>query len=287
MKKALIFTSFSEHLAEKIKKKPNNLEVICLGKNKDGKRLFPDGEVYARIKEIKNLKNRSVIIVHSGSPCPNKGLMELETVLQILKDNQIKPKLFFAYFPYGQQDKIFLEGEANIAEGLIKKFINYYGVKKIWGVDLHFEGRNWLKKYPVVNISAAPLLMEKARSDFGKNILFVSPDKGGKRRTGIAGMKKERIDSFNVRIIPEKIFVKNKIVAAVDDIVETGGTLLRFQKAVKKAGAKKIIALATHGILPDGIKRIKEKFDKLYLTNSVKQKWANIDITPLIKKALG
>jgi len=287
MKKVLIFTSFSEHLAEKIKEVPSDFGVVCLEKNKEGERLFPDGEVYARIKGIKNLKNKNVTVVHSGSPCPDRGLAELELVLRILKDNKIRPKLFFAYFPYGQQDKIFLEGEANIAEGLIKKFINYYGVKKIWGVDLHFEGRNWLKKYPVVNISAAPLLMEKARSGFGKSILFVSPDKGGKRRTGIAGMKKERIDSFNVRIIPEKIFVKNKIVAAVDDIVETGGTLLRFQKAVKKAGAKKIIALATHGILPDGIKRIKEKFDKLYLTNSVKQKWANIDITPLIKKALG
>lgn len=72
----------------------------------------------------------------------------------------------------------------------------------------------------------------------------------------------------------------------VDDILETGETLLRFYDFAKKSGAKKVVALITHGILPIGISKIKKKYFKLYLTNTVNQKKANIDITDLILKNL-
>ncbi len=171
MKTFVIFTAAAEHLALNLRKKAINLEFIFPEKNKEGRRFFPDGEVYIRIPEINKLKNKRVIILHSGVPNPNSGLIELEMILQILKDRKIKPEIFFTYFPYCQQDKTFEPGETNVAENLIRKLVDYYGVKKIFSIDPHFGKMAWVKKYPVVSISATPLLIKKIKEDFGRDIL--------------------------------------------------------------------------------------------------------------------
>ncbi len=173
MKTFIILTSTVEHLAESLEKKGKNFELIFPEKNKEGRRFFPDGEVYLRISAIGSLKGKRVVVLHSGAPEPNSGLIELELILQILKDFKIRPDLFFTYFPYGQQDRIFQQGEINAAESLVKKLINYYGVKKIYVIDPHFGKMGWVNRYPLINVSAMPFLIGKAKKDFGQNILFI------------------------------------------------------------------------------------------------------------------
>jgi ribose-phosphate pyrophosphokinase len=298
----LIPTSTTEHLAPKQNPEgvqapygagkfatgqAKNIEVIFPNKNRDGKRYFPDGEIYMKIFKANRLRNKRAIVLHSGAPKPNEGLMELELILQILRDNDVRPEIFFSYFPYGMQDKVFEKGETNVAENLIEKLINYYKVKKIYVIDPHFGGRKWIKKYPLIDVSAIPILIEAAKGDFGEDILFLSPDIGGKRRTGISGgMKKERLTSFKVKMVSPELNFKGKVIGVIDDMIKTGGTLLKFQEIAKKSGAKKIIALVTHGVIPSGIQKVKKKYSKLYLTNTIKQKEANIDITELILKTI-
>lgn len=273
-----------------MKKKARGLELILPEKNKEGKRFFPDGEIYMRIRGVKNLKGKRVIVLHSGAPNPNDGLMELKLLLHILRDHTIKPELFFTYFPYGQQDHVFQHGEGNVAESLIKKFLHYYEVQKIYAIDPHFGKMAWVKNYPIISLSSIPILLAKAKEDFGdpakrgEDILFLSPDKGGKRRTGIKGLKKKRLDSFRVESYSPQIPIEGKIIGVIDDLLETGGTLYKFHETVIKSGAKEAIALITHGVLNSGIKRVKEKFSKLYLTNTINRKGANVDITDLIIK---
>jgi len=286
MKTFIILTSSVEYLANFFLKKAGNLKIIFPSPNQNGKRYFPDGEVYIKIPATNKFKKSRIIVLHSGAPKPNEGLMELELILQILSDCRIKPEVFFTYFPYGMQDEIFKKGETNAAENLIKKLVNYYKVRKIYAIDPHFGGRKWVKKYPLVSISAVPLLIKRVKKDFSGNILFLSPDKGGQRRTEISGLRKERRNSFSVKILSPKINLKRKTVAVVDDIIKTGGTLLKFHEFAKKEGAKKIIALATHGVIPSGVSKIRKKYSKLYLTNTIEQKEANIDITNLILNAI-
>ncbi|PIP24350.1 MAG: hypothetical protein COX35_01215 [Candidatus Nealsonbacteria bacterium CG23_combo_of_CG06-09_8_20_14_all_37_18] len=286
MKNFIIPTSQTEELARNILKIAKNFEVIFPDLSKDGKRYFPDGEIYMRILKAKKLSGKRVIVLYSGAPKPNEGLTELELILQILRDNNIKPEVFFTYFPYGMQDKVFKKGEANVAENLVEKLINYYKVKKIYIIDPHFGGRKWMKKYPIISISAIPSLIKKAKEDFGENILFLSPDKGGQRRTKISGFRKKRYDSFSVKILSPKINLNGEIVAVTDDMIKTGGTLLKFAEFAEQSGAKKILALITHGVIPAGISKIKKKYSKLYLTNTIEQKEANVDITDLILKTL-
>ncbi|MBI2450179.1 MAG: ribose-phosphate pyrophosphokinase [Candidatus Nealsonbacteria bacterium] len=259
-----------------------SFELIFPEKNKEGKRFFPDGEVYMRLSGINSFKNRRIIVLHSGAPNPNNGLMELDLILQILKDHKIRPELFFTYFPYSRQDKVFQRGETNAAENLIKKAVKYYKVRKIYAIDPHFGKMPWLKKYPVISVSAAHLLMQKAREDFGQDILFLSPDRGGKRRTGISGLNKKRIDSFGVDFYPSQIIFRGGVIGVIDDILATGGTLSKFYDYASASGASKVIALITHAPFKAGVKRVKNKFFKLYLTNTVKIKEANVDISRLI-----
>ena len=141
MKTFIISTSQVGYLAKRIKRKLKGFEIIFPAKNVGGKRYFPNGEVYIKISKPETLKNKRVIVLHSGAPKPNEGLIELELILQILRDNKLKPEIFFTYFPYGMQDKVFEKGETNVAENLIKKLINYYKVKKIYLIDPHFGGR--------------------------------------------------------------------------------------------------------------------------------------------------
>ena len=284
MRNFLIPTSSVEYLAKSILRKTEAFEIVFLDLNRDRKRYFPNGEIYIRILKANKLRGKRVIVLHSGAPRPNEGLVELELILQILKNYKVKPEVFFTYFPYGMQDKIFGGGEINVAENLVEKLVNYYKVRKIYVIDPHFGGRKWVKKYPIVSISAVPPLIKKVKDDFAGNILFLSPDKGGQRRTKISGFKKERRNSFSVKIFSPKINLKGKIVAVIDDMVKTGGTLLKFYEVAKKEGAKKIIALVTHGVIPSGVSKIKKKYSKLYLTNTIKQKESNIDITNLILK---
>jgi len=282
----IILTSAAEYLLSGLERKSGNFRFFIPGKNKESQRYFPDGEVYARIARINDFKNGRVVVLHSGAPRPNAGLVELEIILQILKDHKIKPEVFFTYFPYGRQDKVFEFGETNLAQNLIRKIINYYWVRKIYIIDPHFGKLKWAKKYPIVSISAVPTLIRKSKENFGHDILFLSPDKGGKQRTGIYGFNKKRINSFKIKIYSSKIAVKGKTIGIVDDIIGTGGTLLKFHKFAKKSGAKKVIALVTHGVLDTGIQKIKKRFKKLYLANTINRKEANVDITNLIADVL-
>ncbi len=285
MKTFIIPTSQSEYLAEGTKKQ-GNLEIVLLEKNKESLRLFPDGEVYVRIPQIEKIGKGRVVVLHTGMPNVNAGLVELEMILQTLKNTKAKVELFFTYFPYGMQDKIFKKGEINAAESLVKKFVEYYNVKKIYIIDPHFGNEKWLKKYPVSIVSAVPILVKRAQKDLGRDVLFLSPDEGGKRRTGIKGGRKERVNSFQIKMTCDVMDLKNKKVAIVDDIIETGGTLVRFYDFIKKCEAEEAVVLATHGVLKSGIELIKKTYAGLYLTNTIDQKEANVDLKNLILKTI-
>lgn len=285
MKPKIILTSEAEHFAEKLK--AAGFEIILASKNKDSKRLFPDSEVYVRLPEVAALKGK-VTVLHTGAPNPNNGLVELEMVLELLKGRGLIIEVFFTYFPYGMQDAEFEVGEINAAEKLIAKLVGYYGVNKIYAIDAHFQGRDWIKKYPFANVSAHDLIMMAVKKDYPE-VLPVAPDLGHERRTNLRGFKKTRTDSYNVTIHHDEEFLKTlkgKTIAVVDDLVETGGTMVNFAETCQKHGVTTLVAAVTHGVLQSGIERLKAKYQKLYLTNTINRAEANIEVAGLIAEAI-
>lgn len=283
----IVTTTNSEYLAKDLEKN-SNFHINYIQKNNDGKRFFPDGEIYMRMAGVKKQK-RGVVVLYSGAPNPNDSLVELEFVLTYLRDNKIGPiELFITYFPYGQQDEIFKKGEINVAESLVKNWIKTYRVKKIYVVDAHFLGEKWVKKYPIIDVRAHEVLVKKVCEKYPKAV-FITPDHGSYRRTKIKGFSKKRKDSYCVEIFHDDKFkeiVNKKTVGVVDDIVETGGTLIKLAEKCRELGASKIIALVTHGLLESGISKVSKAYDELFLGNTINCKNANIDIVDLITKTL-
>lgn len=283
----IIPTLHAEHIAGKLIKY-KEVSIVVPELNKDNERFFPDGEIYVKIPTASLLTGR-VVVLHSGMPNPSAGLVELEAVLDLLgENNNIFVEVFFTYFPYCMQDEVFHHGEVNMAEKLISKLINYYHVKKIYAIDPHFAGKDWVGKYPFAYISALKLLMDCVRTQYPE-IIFVAPDLGSQRRTNLKGVSKKRTNSFIVETVHDGDFAKSingKIVGVVDDLIETGGTMDHFYDMCISYGALKVEALITHGVLPSGISRIQKKYSKLFLTNTIDRPEANIDITELILQTL-
>lgn len=282
----IIPTSNSHHLAKKLKQK-TNCKVLWPTKNRDGKRIFPDGEVYSALPNIS--QKEKYLILHCGMPNPNNSLIELKIILEILKSKKVSEiKILFSYFPYGMQDDVFDPGEINVAESFIRELTKYYKTTKIYTLDAHFFGKKWLTKYPVINIKTLDFIKRIVVKKY-PNVVFLAPDTGCQNRTGLKGVDKKRFNSTKTELKNTdflKDLVKDKVVGVVDDIIETGGTMERFAKECRKKGAKKMVAIITHGVLAKGIKRVKKNYDKLFLTNSIKRSESNIDITDLIIEKL-
>ncbi len=288
----LIPTSNAKHLTKLISGSQScqsgQIQIIDPPGNSENQEIFPDGEVYTRLPEwVKDFEGR-VVVLHSGMPNPNDGLVRLLMILSILSKSKATVEVFFSYFSYGMQDHAKYDGETNMARDIITMLVNYYGVAKIYVLDPHFGGQTWIMDYPVVQVFAGPILYSAVRQDY-PDVIFMAPDAGSQRRTSLPGTKKERHNSFDVEIKWGEEFpssVEGKIVAVVDDLIETGGTLVKFHEACKECRAKETIAVSTHGVLLPGIKRVKSFFSRLYLTNSVNREESNVDISSLIVRAI-
>lgn len=281
----IIPTKSAEHIAKRLEE-DFRIKIVYSELNYDGKKEFPDGEAYVRVPL--NFRDKKVVILHSGAPEQEKGLIELDMILSILNQKKVKNiEIFFTYFPYGQQDSIFKEGETNFAEDLIKKYIFYFNVRKIYVIGAHFENREWVTKYPILLLDAVDLLVSKAKKKY-PDIVLIAPDAGSERRTGFPGPVKQRINSHVTGFDMQKVqtLINGKDVGVVDDLIETGGTLSNFFNICKKLKSRKVIAVVTHGVLEGGVEKIRKKYDDLILTNSIKNKNFDIDVSPIIAENL-
>ncbi|MCK5698703.1 MAG: ribose-phosphate pyrophosphokinase [Candidatus Aenigmarchaeota archaeon] len=302
----IVSTKSAEHVAKGLLKK--GLNVAFTDVNKDGMREFPDGELYVRVRDVDKLSGERVVVLHSGQPDANGGLMELYSVLEILNKPLLsshaggkkyeytslkKPasvEVFFLYFPYGMQDKVFETGECNMAESVVRMLTSYYNVSKIYVMDAHFEGAEWTSKYPLVCVKARDAIGDAMHKDGVLDAVMVAPDLGAQARLDISGFSKKRNNSFDVELSGHESLegnIKGKTVVVWDDLIETGGTMCRAAESLRKMGAKKVVAAATHGVLLKGVERINGAYSKLYLTNTVDTKYANVDIGGVVLDAVG
>ena len=289
----IIPTTSAEHIAKKIVGVPD-FEVIIPEGNKEGMRRFPDGEIYTRIPRLNELKDKTVVL-HSGGSDRNSSYVELDQVLEILYEENLPFRhgpleVFFTYFAYGGQDKVFQKGETNFAERIVRRLTKYYRVDGIYVIDAHFADEEWMRRYPIKNVSALSLLKETASIDYpNTDILYLAPDVGSQKRTGLMGADKKRIDSYNVEIQTSKQLataVKGRVVGVADDMIRTGKTMVGFRDACIRYGASEVIALCTHGVMEPGIKLIQENFPRLYLANTIDRPEANVDVTDLVVQTI-
>ena len=260
-------------------------------------RTFPDGEIYFKIDS--KLKGEEVYIVQTGCPEPNDAFMEMMLGAEAASNlGAVKGVGILPYVPYARQDKRFKEGEA-LSLNAISKMMQALGCEKLVTVDAHYMkeyGEYDLYGLPAVNVSAGTLLVNFVKEKFGLEDLFiVSPDFGASEMIEKAAkesgcesgrLEKDRKSDYEVEVSGE-LDVKGKNVLVLDDIISTGGTMLKAIKKLREEGAEKVFVAATHGVFAgDSMAKLGKEADYVVTTDSIENETSEVSLAPEIAKVI-
>ena len=259
-------------------------------------RKFADGEIYIEINE--NIRGNSIFIVQSISSPANDNLMELLLCIDALKRSSAKNiTAVIPYFGYARQDRKVVP-RTSISAKLVSNLITKAGADRVVTVDLHAGQIQGFFDIPVDNLFSTPIFARHVRKRIkSKKIICVAPDVGGTERAralgkllnvGLAIVDKRRPKPGQSQVMNVIGDVKNQTCVIVDDIIDSGGTIVNAAKALKQRGAKEVYVYITHGVLSgDAVKKIKNSVIKnLVITdtldNSQKTKNVkNIEVLPI------
>ena len=257
---------------------------------------FADGEIYVEINE--NIRGNSVFVIQSTSTPANDNLMELLLCIDALRRSSAKNiTAVIPYFGYARQDRKVVP-RTSISAKLVSNLITKAGADRVVTVDLHAGQIQGFFDIPVDNLFSTPIFARHVRKRIkSKKIICVAPDVGGTERAralgkllnvGLAIVDKRRPKPGQSQVMNVIGDVKNKTCVIVDDIIDSGGTIVNAAKALKQRGAKEVYVYITHGVLSgEAVKKIKNSVIKnLVITdtidNSQKTKNVkNIEVLPI------
>ncbi|WP_262028163.1 ribose-phosphate pyrophosphokinase [Microvirga sp. Mcv34] len=266
---------------------------------------FADMEVFVEIQE--NVRGEDVFIIQSTSFPTNDHLMELLIITDALRRSSAKRiTAVIPYFGYARQDRR-MSGRTPISAKLVSNLITHAGVDRVLTLDLHAGQIQGFFDIPTDNLFSAPALARDIKDHLeGGNRMVVSPDVGGVVRAralakridaqlAIVDKRRERPGESEVMNIIGDVSGRSCIL--VDDIVDSGGTLVNAADALLANGAKEVYAYITHGVLSGGaVARIaSSRLKELVITDSIMPTEAVkvahnirvISIAPLMGEAIG
>lgn len=247
MKKIIFSTNSNPELAKKLCKKYD----FSLGKC-DVKK-FADQEISVFLKE--SVKNKDVWVLGSTFP-PADNSLELLILVHTLKANGAKKvSLIIPYFAYAKADRVNPPGASAAAE-LMVQAIELAGTDEITAVNLHSSRVEKFFKKPLTHLSAMPLLAKHFENKKILNLAIASPDRGGvsrakefSKKLGINKIilaEKHHPDFDEVEITKISGEIQGKNVIIVDDMIQSGGTIIKAVQALKNEGAQNIFVAVTH-----------------------------------------
>lgn len=266
---------------------------------------FADMEVFVEIQE--NVRGEDVFIIQSTSFPTNDHLMELLIITDALRRASARRiTAVIPYFGYARQDRK-PAARTPISAKLVANIIAHAGVDRVLTLDLHAGQIQGFFDIPTDNLFAAPILARDIKEHLdGGNRMVVSPDVGGVVRAralakridaslAIVDKRRERPGESEVMNIIGDVAGRSCIL--VDDIIDSGGTLVNAADALLANGAREVYAYITHGVLSGGaVARIAgSKLKELVITDSIMPTEAVkvahnirvISIAPLMGEAIG
>ena len=265
---------------------------------------FQDNEIYVEINE--NIRGNSIFVVQSTSNPANDNLMELLICIDALRRSSAKNiTAVIPYFGYARQDRKVVPRTA-ISAKLVSNLITNAGANRILSVDLHAGQIQGFFDIPVDNLFATPIFARHIKNKSKlKNVICVAPDVGGVERTRalsrrinstIAIIDKRRPAPGKSEVMNLVGNVKGKNCIIVDDIIDSGGTIVNAAKALREKGAKDVYVYITHAVLSgNAVEKIQaSKIKKLITTDTIdnskkigkSKKIEIISIAPMISEAM-
>ena len=263
-------------------------------------RRFPDEETYVRV--LDDVKGKHVIYVQSTAPPQDTCLVELFISLDTFR--RLKAKrvdVIVPYLAYARQDKEFNKGEA-ISACTVAKILNAVGVDRLYTLDIHLYRRLGpfsLYGVKAYNLSAGRALASYVKSNLGTEALTtIIPDRG---HTPLADMIRDIVGDHFVflrkkrktgweypKIYERTADLQGKDVVIFDDILGTGGTILKATQFAVAKGARKVIVAVTHALFISNARdRLREAgVSQIVTTDSILQPESVIPIAPIIAEYL-
>ncbi len=242
---------------------------------------FSDGEVRVKINE--NVRGKDVFIVQPTCPPTNDNLMELLIMIDALKRASAKRiTAVIPYYGYARQDRKD-QPRVPITAKLVANLLTVAGADRVLTMDLHAGQIQGFFDIPVDNLYAINVFIGFLKEMNIPDLTIVSPDVGGikmarsyakKMGAGLAIVDKRRISPDQAEAMNILGEVKDRNLVIIDDIIATGGSLIEAVNALKKAGAKDIYAMITHGVLAgNALEKIENsKLKMLFVSDTIPQK---------------
>lgn len=230
-------------------------------------RRFANGEVYCEIE--KNVRGADVFVLQSTCAPVNEHLMELLIIIDALKRaSALSITAVVPHYGYSRQDRKSAP-RTPITAKLVADMMTVAGASRVVTMDLHAGQIQGFFNIPFDNIFASPVLLDYIQKNLNRdNLITVSPDAGGVERVRhfakklsaeLALIDKRRTGPNVAEAMNVIGDVKDKDCIIIDDMIDTAGTLVQAAKALKKNGANRIYAAATHPVFSDpAIQRIAE-----------------------------
>ncbi|KSV70062.1 MULTISPECIES: ribose-phosphate pyrophosphokinase [unclassified Sinorhizobium] len=265
---------------------------------------FADQEIHVQLHE--NVRGEDVYVLQSTSAPADGNLMELLLLADTLRRSSARRiTAVIPYFGYARQDRR-ATGRTPISAKLVANMIAAAGVNRVITLDLHTDQIQGFFDIPTDNLYSAPVMTRDIEQHYDiENLMVVSPDVGGVARaraiakrigTDLAIVDKRRPRAGVSEVMNIIGDVSGKRCLLVDDIVDSGGTLINAAEALLMSGAKDVSAYITHGVLSEGAcERIgASQLKELVVTDSIHETEAQretpnirrITIAPLIGEAL-
>jgi len=239
---------------------------------------FSDGEDYCQIDE--NVRGADVFVVQPTGAPVNDHMMELLILLDAFRRSSAsRLTAVMPYFGYARQDKKD-KPRVPIAAKLMADLLTAAGADRILTMDLHAAQIQGFFNIPVDHLFAAPVLLDAIRKLELKDLVIVSPDVGGVARARAIGKRldaslaiidKRRMGKNETEVLHVIGDVEGKTVLILDDIVDTAGTLVQAEAALRAQGAAKTLAAAVHPVLSGpALERVEaSRLETLLVTNTL------------------
>ncbi|MCL4356740.1 MAG: ribose-phosphate diphosphokinase [Candidatus Thermoplasmatota archaeon] len=254
------------------------------------KKRFPDGELYIRI--LDNLQDQDVAVV--GNTRSEEDILELLFLLNAAKEQN--PKSITAvvpFFGYARQHMIYRRGEAISSKVIIQAISQV--AERIITVDIHDTASFIFTDRNCINFSPVEAIAKSHRKD--SISMVVAPDDGAFEKAKAVGkalsadsmyLVKTRTGPTTVEYDMENLNVKGMNVLVVDDIISTGGTVMKTIEILKSNGAAKVFVAATHGIFLNGsAEKIRKMCDRLSTTDTIVSDYSTINISMDVMDYIG
>ena len=265
---------------------------------------FADKEVFVEVHE--NVRGEDVFVLQSTSYPANDNLMELLILTDALRRSSARRiTAVLPYFGYARQDRKSAP-RTPISAKLVANLITVAGANRVLTLDLHAAQIQGFFDIPTDNLSSAPVIARDIREKYDiSNTVMVSPDVGGVVRARYVaqrlGISLAIVDKRRPRAGVSEVMniigdVSGHDCILIDDIVDSGGTLVNAAEALIKAGARNVSAYITHGVLSEQapVKVAGSKLKELVVSDSIEARpevaaapnIRRISIAPLIGEAI-